>query len=49
MEKGLKVVDLTASVLAMENKLPMRVFGLDEANGIVNAVFGDFSGTEITV
>ena len=49
VEKGLKVVDLTASVLAMENKLPMRVFGLDEANGIINAVLGDFHGTEITV
>lgn len=46
---GLKVVDMTASILARENRMPMRVFGLNEKNSIVNAIKGDFGGTEVTV
>ncbi len=46
---GLKAVDLTASVLAMENKIPMRVFALQEENSIIRAASGDFNGTTITV
>ena len=45
----LQVMDLAASILAMENKMPMRVFGLNEKNSILNAASGDFNGTEITV
>ena len=40
---------MTASILAKENRMPMRVFGLNEKNSIVNAIKGDFSGTEVTV
>lgn len=47
--RGLKVVDMTASILAKENGMPMRVFGLNEKNSIVNAIKGDFGGTEVTV
>lgn len=47
--RGLKVVDMTASILAQENRMPMRVFGLNEKNSIVNAIKGDFGGTEVTV
>lgn len=47
--RGLKVVDMTASILAKENRMPMRVFGLNEKNSIVNAIKGDFGGTEVTV
>ncbi len=47
--RGLKVVDMTASILARENRMPMRVFGLNEKNSIVNAIKGDFGGTEVTV
>lgn len=47
--KGLKVVDMTASILAEENKMPMYVFSLNEENSIVNAVTGDFKGTVVTV
>ncbi len=49
IDKKLQVVDLTASILAMENKMPMRVFYLNEENAVKNAVSGNFSGTEITV
>ena len=45
----LQVVDLTASILAMENHIPMFVFSLNEKNSIVNTVKGDFNGTRITV
>jgi uridylate kinase len=47
--KKLAVVDLTASVLCMENAMPMYVFGLGEENSIVNAVNGQFKGTKVTV
>jgi uridylate kinase len=46
--KNLMVVDLTASILVKENKLPMRVFSLNEDNSIINAVQGEFKGTIIT-
>ena len=49
VEKKLQVVDLTASILAMENKMPMLVFGLNEKDSIINTVSGDFTGTRITV
>jgi len=47
--KNLQVVDMTASVLARENRMPMWVFGLNEENSIVNAVNGKFHGTRVTV
>ncbi|MEE8835577.1 MAG: UMP kinase [Eubacteriales bacterium] len=46
--KQLKVVDVTASVMAQENHLPMIVFGLAEENSIINAAHGRTSGTVIT-
>ena len=49
IEKKLQVVDLTASIMAMENRMPMRVFLLNEKNSITKAVSGEFNGTEITV
>lgn len=47
--RNLQVVDMTASILARDNRVPMRVFGLNEKNSIVNAIKGDFGGTEVTV
>lgn len=47
--KNLQVVDMTASILARDNKMPMWVFGLNEENSIVNAVQGQFHGTKVTV
>ncbi|MBO5242049.1 MAG: UMP kinase [Lachnospiraceae bacterium] len=47
--KNLQVVDMTASILAKENKMPMWVFGLNEENSIVNTIKGKFNGTKVTV
>ena len=49
IEKNLQVVDMTASILARDNKMPMWVFGLNEENSIVNTVNGKFNGTKVTV
>ena len=49
IEKNLQVVDMTASILARDNKMPMWVFGLNEENSIVNTVSGKFNGTKVTV
>ena len=49
IEKNLQVVDMTAAILARDNKMPMWVFGLNEENSIVNTVNGKFNGTKVTV
>lgn len=49
IDKKLAVVDLTASIMSMENKMPMYVFALNEENSIVNAITGAFSGTKVTI
>lgn len=49
IDKKLAVVDLTASIMCMEKKMPMYVFGLNEENSIVKAMNGAFSGTKVTV
>ena len=46
---NLQVVDMTASILARDNKMPMYVFDLTEENSILNAVCGKFNGTAVTV
>lgn len=47
--KNLQVVDMTASILARDNHMPMWVFSLNEKDSIVNTVTGEFNGTRITV
>ena len=49
IDQKLQVVDMTASIMCMENKMPMLVFGLNEENSIVNTVNGKFTGTKVTV
>ncbi|MDD2959563.1 MAG: UMP kinase [Lachnospiraceae bacterium] len=49
IDRKLGVVDMTASILCMENKMPMLVFGLNQENSIINTVNGKFSGTKVTV
>ena len=49
IDKKLGVVDMTASILCMEQKMPMLVFGLNEENSIVNTVSGTFNGTRVNV
>ena len=49
IDKQLAVVVLTASIMCMENHMPMYVFGLNEENSIVKAISGKFNGTVVTV
>ena len=49
VEKKLQVIDLTASMMALENKMPMIVFGLDEEDSIIRAANDEKIGTRITV
>ncbi len=46
--KGLKVVDATAFSLCMDNKMPMRVFGMTDGS-ITKAIKGAKIGTLVTV
>ena len=48
IDKKLAVVDLTASIMCMEHKMPMAVFSLNETNGIANAMQGNINGTIVT-
>ena len=47
--KNLQAVDMTASILARDNKMELWVFPLYEENSIVNTLYGKFNGTKITV
>ena len=49
IDKRLAVMDLTASIMCMENHMPMLVFGLEGGDSIVNAARGKSAGTKITV
>lgn len=49
IDKKLQVVDMTASIIAMEQKMPMYVFSLNEEDSIVKAITGKFNGTVVTV
>ena len=49
IDKQLAVVDLTASIMCMEHKMPMYVFALSEDNSIVKAISGNFNGTKVLV
>ena len=49
IDRRLDVVDLTASVMCLENKMPLAVFDLNEENSIKNALDGKINGTIVTV
>lgn len=49
VDKKLAAMDLTASIMCLEQKMPMLVFGLEEENSIINTVHGKFNGTRVTV
>jgi uridylate kinase len=46
--KGLKVVDATAFSLCMDNKMPMRVFGMQGKGNVADAIKGKKIGTSVT-
>lgn len=45
LNKGLKVMDSTATSLCMDNHIPILVFGLNEPKNILRAVMGEKIGT----
>ena len=49
VEKKLGVIDLFASCLLLENKIPMRIFSLTEKDSIRNSLSEQFNGTEVTI
>ncbi|MBP3729568.1 MAG: UMP kinase [Lachnospiraceae bacterium] len=48
VEKKLGVIDLTASALCAENRMPLAIFKLEEGS-ITRALKGEINGTRITV
>ena len=48
VDQRLGVIDLSASVMCMENHMPLAIFSLNEANGISNALKGIITGTRVT-
>ena len=49
LDQKLGVIDLTATIMCLENKMPLAVFGLNEENSIVNTMSGKFNGTKVLV
>lgn len=49
IDQKLGVMDLTASIMCMENRMPMLVFGLNGEDSIIRAVRGEAAGTKVTV
>ena len=49
VDKKLAAMDLTASIMCLEQKMPMLVFGLEGENSIINTDHGKFNGTKVTV
>ncbi len=49
LDKKLGIMDLPATALCLENKMPMLLFALAEENSIVRAAKGNSNGTKITV
>lgn len=47
IQKGLGVMDTTATSLCMDNKIPIIVFGIDEPGNIVKAALGHPIGTVV--
>jgi uridylate kinase len=48
LEKQLRVMDMTAISLAMDNNLPLAVFKLKEKGNIKRVVCGEDIGTRIS-
>ncbi len=48
LDRKLKVLDMSATVMCMENKVPLLLFSLDEPEGILNSIYGKCSGTIVT-
>lgn len=49
LERKLAILDMTATVMCMENKMPLLVFSLNEENSIVKNGNGSCTGTIVTI
>ena len=49
LDQKLAVVDLTATIMCLENKMPLAVFGRNEPDSIADLLKGKFNGTYVTV
>lgn len=49
LDKKLEILDMTATVMCMDHKLPILLFSLNEENSIVQNAAGESTGTIITV
>ena len=47
VSRGLKVIDMTASILCMDNHMPMRVFALQDEDAILRSTEDHFDGTVV--
>ena len=47
VDKGLQVIDSTASVMCLENRMPLLIFSLNEENSIINNAAGRCTGTVV--
>ncbi len=48
LERKLKILDMTATVMCMEHKVPLFIFSLNEENAIARAGMGEPIGTTVT-
>lgn len=48
-KRGLKVMDLTATAMCMENDLPIVVFNMDEMGNLVKVMQGESIGTYVHI
>jgi|TARA_Y100000814_G_C12280346_1_gene384847 uridylate kinase len=48
LDKQLGVMDLTSICMARDHQMPVRVFSMEKAGALVNAVIGDYEGTLIS-
>lgn len=49
LDRKLEILDRTATVMCMENKMPLLLFSLNEENSIVKNGAGQITGTVVTV
>ena len=49
LDQKLEILDMTATVMCMQNRLPILLFSLNEENSIVQNAAGECTGTIITV
>ena len=45
LQRGLGIMDATATSLCMDNQIPLRVFGIDDPDNLIRAAAGENIGT----